>query len=313
MTSYGFYEKVTTMSYRIRIEGLAKHYSGFDLKDIDLEVPEGMVVGLIGSNGAGKTTLIKSLLGLITPQGGSIDLLGERIFEGGKTPYDQRRASELKQRIGVVFDACSFPEELHINEVQTMMRHTYHAWDDTCFISYLRQFNLAPKKRVKELSRGMGMKLGLACALSHNAELLILDEATAGLDPLARDEILQVFQQFMDGSTSHAILISSHITSDLEKIADSIVCIDEGSIVFTAEKDSIVSQAGIAQCRAQEFERIVADGYFSEGELRFSKSNLSVSVLVHDRFEFRRTYQDLVVNHATIDEYMNLMLKGERR
>ncbi|MGI6104799.1 MAG: ABC transporter ATP-binding protein [Raoultibacter sp.] len=300
------------MNNLLKIEGLSKHYDGFDLVDVDLEIPAGMVVGLVGSNGAGKTTIIKSLLGLIKPDAGTVNIFGERIFDATNKGFDDAKLSALKENIGVVFDTCAFPSETRVKDVGFMMKNAYKSWDEESFQSYLHKFGLSPKKGIKELSRGMGMNLSLACALSHGAQLLILDEATAGLDPLARDEVLELFQQFM-ADEKHAILMSSHITSDLEKIADFIVCIDNGRIIFSVEKDVITDSAGIAQCRTTDLERIVADGYFASGELRILRREFGTMILVPDRFEFQQAYRDIAVERASIDEYMSLLLKGEQR
>lgn len=294
----------------IETQGLTKHYKGFDLCDVSLVVPQGMVVGIIGSNGSGKTTTLKSLLGLTMPDEGTVDLFGQRVYDKLlRTGFDDREMGQLKERIGVVFDACAFPEELRVKDTAAIMRASYKQWDQELFESYLKKFELEPTKRAKELSRGMGMRLTLACALSHRAELLILDEPTAGLDPLARDEILQLFQEFMEKET-HSILISSHITSDLERIADYIVCIDDGRIIFSVEKDSITDEAGIAHCRSAEFQRIRDDAYFEPGTLRYIKQGVGVALLVHNRFEFQQAYKDVVVTRTGIDEYLNLVLKG---
>ena len=293
------------MSDLLNIRNLEKHYDGFDLAGVSLSVPAGSVVGFIGSNGAGKTTTIKSILGLINPDGGQIALFGEETL--GTPP---KRLAQLKQRIGVVFDTCSFPEELTIEAVGKLMAASYRAWDDAAFHARVKESELPLDKTVKDLSRGMSMKLSLACALSHGADLLILDEATAGLDPLARDEALETLRGFMSDDY-HGILMSSHITSDLEKIADYIVCIDEGRIVFSIEKDAIVGQAGVAQCRAAEFAAIADSGLFAPGRLRYLRSTYGTSVLVPDRFAFAESFPQVVVEHADIDSYMSLMLKGE--
>ena len=225
------------MSDLLRIQNLEKHYDGFDLEDVNLSVPAGSVVGFIGSNGAGKTTTIKAVLGLIEPDAGTVSLFGEETVGA-----PQKRLAELKQRIGVVFDTCSFPEELTVKTVGKLMAQCYENWNPGSFRSFARTFQLPEDKAVKDLSRGMGMKLSLACALAHDPDLLILDEATAGLDPMAREEALDTLRMFMN-EDGRGILMSSHITSDLEKIADYIVCIDEGNIVFSVEKDAITDVA----------------------------------------------------------------------
>lgn len=296
------------MNDLLRISNLEKHYDGFSLQDITLSVPAGSVVGFIGSNGAGKTTTIKAALGLIIPDGGTIDLLGERVFPGAPAS----RAAHLKQRVGVVFDACSFPEEMSVKSVGSLMSYSYNMWDKSAFDHLAAQFNLPMDKTVKDLSRGMGMKLSLACALAHHPDLLILDEATAGLDPLARDEALDALRLFMDG-TERGILMSSHITSDLEKIADYIVCINEGRIVFIEERDAICDRAGIAHCRAAEFDTLAEGGFFAPGQMHFKRNAYSTDVLVFDRFAFAENYHHIAVDHADIDSYMALMLRGDIR
>lgn len=296
------------MNNLLHIKNLTKHYDGFDLQNITLSVPAGNVVGFIGSNGAGKTTTIKAALGLVIPDGGSIDLLGERIFPDAPPS----RGAHLKQRIGVVFDTCSFPEEMTVKSVGRLMSYSYDAWDKNLFESLADQFDLPQQKTVKELSRGMGMKLSLACALAHHPDLLILDEATAGLDPLARDEALDVLRTFMT-TEGRGILMSSHITSDLEKIADYIVCIDQGRVVFAEERDAICDRAGIAHCRAAEFDTLAASRYFEPGQMHFKHNAYNIDVLVPDRFAFAENFNHIALDHADIDDYMALMLKGETR
>lgn len=293
------------MSDLLNIRNLSKHYEGFSLDNVSLSVPAGSVVGFVGSNGAGKTTTIKSILGLVNPDGGQIALFGEETLGA-----PAQRLAELKQRIGVVFDTCSFPEEMTVAAVGKLMAASYRAWDSAAFRTRIKQFDLPPDRTVKDLSRGMSMKLSLACALSHGADLLILDEATAGLDPMARDEALDTLRTFMNDEY-HGILMSSHITSDLEKIADYIVCIDEGRIVFAIEKDVIVHQAGVAQCRATEFAAIADSGLFAPGRLHYTRNAYGTSVLVPDRFAFAESFPNVVVEHADIDSYLSLMLKGE--
>lgn len=295
------------MSDLLRIQNLEKHYDGFDLESVNLSVPAGSVVGFIGSNGAGKTTTIKAVLGLIEPDGGTVSLFGEEV-----TGAPQKRLAELKQRIGVVFDTCSFPEELTVKTVGKLMAQCYKNWNPGAFRSFARTLQLPEEKTVKDLSRGMGMKLSLACALAHDPDLLILDEATAGLDPMAREEALDTLRLFMN-EDRRGILMSSHITSDLEKIADYIVCIDEGRIVFSVEKDTITDMAGVAQCRAAEFDAIIDSGFFARGDMHFERSAYGTAVLVPDRQSFAARFPHVALDRADIDAYMSLMLKGETR
>ena len=295
------------MSDLLRIQNLEKHYDGFDLDGVSLSVPAGSVVGFIGSNGAGKTTTIKAILGLIRPDGGSISLFGEEV-----TGAPERRLAQLKQRIGVVFDTCSFPEELTVDTVSKLMAQSYKDWNPGAFRTFAHAFQLPQDKTVKDLSRGMGMKLSLACALAHNPDLLVLDEATAGLDPMAREEALDTLRLYM-GCESRGILMSSHITSDLEKIADYIVCIDAGRIVFSVEKDVITDLAGVAQCRAAEFDAIVDSGFFPRGGMHYERNTYGITVLVPDRQSFAARFPQIVLERADIETYMSLMLKGEVR
>lgn len=293
------------MDNLVHIRNLSKHYDDFDLKGIDLIVPAGSVVGFIGSNGAGKTTTIKALLGLIFPDSGSIELFDTTV----DTHTPSSTITSLKQRIGVVFDACSFPEEMTVRSVGGLMSYAYRAWNKEVFAQYLQEFDLPESKMVKDLSRGMGMKLMVACALSHNPDLLVLDEATAGLDPMAREEVLDTLRTYMKDER-HGILISSHITSDLEKIADYIVCVDEGQVVFSVEKDAITDRAGIARCRVDDFENLAASGFFDSGTLHYLKHTYGIDVLVEDRFAFGKRFGNIVVDKADIETYMTLRLKG---
>lgn len=293
------------MSNLLSIQNLSKHYDGFNLEGVSLDVPAGSVVGFVGSNGAGKTTTIKAILGLTQPDGGQVSLFGEQV-----TGAPAKRLAELKQRIGVVFDTCSFPEELNVKAVGKLMAACYRSWDAKAYSSLIEEFKLPHDKTVKDLSRGMSMKLSLACAIAHYPDLLILDEATAGLDPMAREEALDILRGFMSDEY-HGILMSSHITSDLEKIADYIVCIDEGRIVFGVEKDVVTDLAGVAQCRASEFAAITESGLYSPGTLRYERNTYGITVLAPDRFAFAENFPAVALERADIDTYMSLMLKGE--
>lgn len=294
------------MTELLKVEGLVKSYGEFTLDHLDLTVPEGCVTGFVGSNGAGKTTAIKSILGVVLPDAGTIELFGERTDSG------EAAIARAKERIGVVFDTCPFLSESRVSDVASIGRFAWKTWDRLSFETYLRTFGLDPKKRVRDLSRGMGMKLQLAFALAHKSDLLILDEATAGLDPMARDEVLDILRAYMaDGA--HGILMSSHITTDLEKIADHVVCIDGGRTVFSCSTDEICDIAGIARCRSAEVEAIAGAGLFEPGSLRVMRDAYSISVLVPDRAVLRRRFPEVACERASIEEYMAFMLKGESR
>lgn len=292
----------------IEARRITKHYDGFALQGVSLAVEPGHIVGFIGQNGAGKSTTIKALLGLIGLDGGEAFILGVPAQDVAGAH------SDVKERIGVVFDTVSMPHHMKVAEVGKLMARAYASWDQTAFEGHLLRFKLEPGKAVKELSRGMGMKLSLACALAHNPHVLILDEATAGLDPMARDEVLEMLREFVaaeddEGNPVHAILMSSHITSDLDKIADEVVCIDEGRIVFSCAKDEICDAMGLARCRAAEVELLLASPS-SPDELRAIHHDYGVDVLVPDRFEFMRAFPEIPCDRVSIDDYMALMLKG---
>lgn len=294
------------MSYLIRVQDITKRYDGFALEHVNIAVEAGSVVGFVGTNGAGKTTTLKAILGLIAVDEGTIELLGQPVTVSSKTIDD------LKSRIGIVFDTCAFPGTCRVSDVGSMGRGAYPAWDQSRFEELCQTFKLAPKKKVQELSRGMGMKLTLSFALAHDPELLILDEATAGLDPMARDEVLDILRQFMN-QPGHGILMSTHITSDLEKIADEVICIDEGRIIFDLPRETISDEAGIAHLRSGEVETVLENAFIDPAEVRFMHGTYSTDLLVPDRFTFSRAFPNIPVTPATIEDFMTFTLKGEMR
>ena len=296
---------ITSGAPLIEAHGLTKHYQDFSLQGVDLTVDEGEIVGFVGQNGAGKSTTIKALLGLTTLDGGTARILGTDVNDlaHGST------GACIKEQIGVVFDTVSMPGHLRVADVGSVHARAFDQWNQHLFDQLVREFGLGPNKQVKDLSRGMGMKLSLACALSHGARLLVLDEATAGLDPMARDEILDRLRAFVE-TPGHAVLMSSHITSDLEKIADRVLCIEGGRIVFDLAKDEITDEMGIARCRVAEFEAVAASGIIPERELRYRKHDYGIDLLIPDRFAFARQFPNIPVDHMTIDDYMTLTLKG---
>lgn len=294
----------TTDAPLVSAHGLTKHYEGFSLEGVDLDIREGEVVGFVGKNGAGKSTTIKALLGLIATDGGTSSVLG--------TPSEllsRPEGAHAKERVGVVFDTVSLPGHLRVRDVGTIYARAYDRWDAHRFSRLIDTFDLPAEKCVKDLSRGMGMKLSLACALSHDAHVLILDEATAGLDPMARDEVLDRLRDFV-AEPGRAVLMSSHITSDLERIADRVVCIDEGRIVFDLPKDAITDEMGVARCRVADFERVAASGMVPESELRYLRNEYGIDVLVPDRYDFARRFPEIPCDRMTIDDYLTLTLKG---
>lgn len=230
----------------IEIKDLTKTYGDFKLDHINLTLPQGCVMGLIGENGAGKSTVIKLILNMIQRDSGTIMLFGK----------DNMKNIELaKEDIGVVLDDVGIPECMTALQVEKVMKCAFRNWDSVKYNNYLKDFSIPTKKRFKEFSRGMKMKLGIAVALSHDPKLLILDEATSGLDPVIRDEILDIFNEFTRDE-NHSILISSHIVSDLEKICDYITFLHKGKLMLCREKDEIREEYGIIRCSLEQLEEL---------------------------------------------------------
>lgn len=290
------------MQNLLELKGISRTVSDrFSLRNVTLAVEPGQIVGFVGANGAGKTTTIRAALGLIKLDAGEVHLFGQRC--GIDAPDETQR--HLRSRVGLVLDTCPFPSTLKVGQIEALVGPAYPTWDRETFAGFINRFGLDPKTKVKDLSRGMGMKLQLACALSHNAKLLVLDEATAGLDPMAREELLDELLAFVaDGQRS--VLLSSHITSDLDRAADRVICIDNGSIVFDLPREDITDRAGIAhrtQAQAAELMACV------EGT-RAARHAYSVDVLVPNHREVLEAFPEIPCDRATIDDYLRFMLKG---
>ena len=254
-----------------------------------------MIMGLIGENGAGKSTTINAVLGLIQKEAGSICVLGKEQLD-----------NEIKEQIGVVFDGNNYPEIFSTRKLNRVMKDIYHSWEEHTFLNLLKKFSLPADKPMKQFSKGMKMKLAIAVALSHNSKLLILDEATSGLDPIIRDDILDILLDFAQDET-HSILISSHITTDLEKIADYIVFIHEGQVVFSKPKDELIERYGIIKCGAAQFEALDKLDIIA-----YRKMDYEWQALVADRAAMKKKYPKALIDSASIDEIMLLYIKGER-
>ncbi len=283
------------MNDALIISGLTKTYKDFMLNGVSFSVPCGSIVGLIGENGAGKSTTINAVLGLIQKEAGSICVLGK-----------EQPDNEIKEQIGVVFDGNNYPEIFSTRKLNRVMKDIYHSWEEHTFLNLLKKFSLPTDKPIKQFSKGMKMKLAIAVALSHNSKLLILDEATSGLDPVIRDDILDILLDFAQDET-HSILISSHITTDLEKIADYIVFIHEGQVVFSKLKDELIEQYGIIKCGAAQFEALDKSDI-----IVYRKMDYEWQVLVADRAAMKKKYPKALIVSASIDEIMLLYVKGER-
>ncbi len=283
------------MTNALTVSGLTKTYPDFVLDQVSFSVPSGSIVGLIGENGAGKSTTINAALGLIQKEAGQVSVLGREGLDG-----------DTKEEIGVVFDGSNYPEILSPRKLNGVMRNIYRSWDETAYFRLLQQFSLPPDKPLKQFSKGMKMKLAIAVALSHHSRLLILDEATSGLDPVIRDDILDMLLDFVQ-EEDHSILVSSHITSDLEKIADYIVFIHAGKVVFSKPKDELVEQYGIIKCGAAQFEALDKLDI-----IVYRKMDYEWQVLVADRAAMKKKYPKALIDSASIDEIMLLYVKGER-
>ena len=257
------------MTNAIEIKGLKKHYKGFDL-GLDLTLPAGCILGLIGENGAGKTTVIKCILGLTRPDGGSIRVLGN--------PQD-RDFPQVREDIGVVLDVTAFPESFNPRQIGKVMAGIYKNWDAAVYAGHLRHLNVPEEKPFKELSRGNRMKVSISVALSHHPKLLILDEPTSGLDPVVRDEVVNMLLDFTR-EEDHSILISSHIVSDLEKLCDYIVFLKQGTRMLCEEKDRLLEEYCLVQCSARELACIDPDAVVGRRETAYGVSALVLRAAV---------------------------------
>ena len=281
------------MKNAIEIKNLSKTYTDFKLDNISLNIPKGIIVGLIGENGAGKTTLIKSILNLINVDNGCVKI------------FDKNNIDNVKEDIGVVLDNMFFPEIINAKDIDLIMEDIYKNWDSNMYFSYLDKFDIPTNKKIKDLSKGMRKKLEIITALVHKPKLLILDEPTSGLDPVVRDEILDMFLDFIQDE-NNTILLSSHITSDLERIADRIVFIDHGKLVMDEDKDDILNNYGILKCSSDKFNNLDKEDIVS-----YKKSKYQYQVLVSNK-NIKHKYKDYVVDKITLDELMVLIVKGEK-
>lgn len=285
------------MEPALQINGLTKEYPGFKLDHVSFTLPCGTIMGLIGENGAGKSTTINAVLDLIRKDEGNILFWGKELSQNPR---------QLKEDIGVVFDGINFYETLTPVKVGKISAAAYRQWDPAAYKGFLDQFQLPADKEIKTFSKGMKMKLSIAAALSHHPKLLILDEATSGLDPVMRDDILDVFLDFIQDET-HSILMSSHITTDLEKVADYITFIHQGKIVFSKPKDELIYNYGILRCGAEDFHRLDPADI-----LAWRKNDYQWDVLVEDKNKAMSRYRSIVIDNPSIDDILLLYVKGEQ-
>ena len=285
---------MTEMALTVR--GLCKAYPRFRLEDVSLNVPRGTVVGLIGENGAGKSTLISAALGLVKRDAGAVSVLGKETLD----------AKTLGQ-VGVVFDGNNFPDVLSPAKLGRVLKRIYPSWDEPGYAALLERLGVPPDQKLSEMSKGTRTKLSIVTALSHGSRLLVLDEPTSGLDPVVRDDILDLLWDFVQDE-QNAVLISSHITSDLEKVADYIVFLNQGRVVFEKPKDELRYQYGILKCGETQFAALDRADI-----LAYRKQDYEWDVLVADKAAAQRKYPGAVIDPASIDDIMLLYIKGVQR
>lgn len=276
----------------IEVKNLNKKFDTFSLNDINIEIPEGKIVGLIGENGAGKTTLIKCILNVMNKDSGEVLLFGENFKDS------------LKKDIGVVFDDSFINQTMTINDLNIIMKNIYKDWDQALFFKYIKEFKLPRKKEIKRLSTGMKKKVEIATCISRHPKVLILDEPTSGLDPIMRSEVLDMFKDFVSDNKC-SILLSTHITSDLEHIADNVIFISKGSLVFDRPLKEIKESYILLELEKKDFEK------FNKKEIiRYKENRLDYQVLINKK-NMKKEYDKYIKNITTLDDIMLLYIRGE--
>ena len=286
------------MSNVIEIEGLCKRYDGFAIENLDLSIPQGGIMGFIGANGAGKTTTIYSILNVIPVDAGRIQIFGKDY---------KKDEQEIKQDIGVVFDEMGYHEIMTPLQISRMMKSIYHNWSEMEFAKYLDRFGLPYKKRCGTFSRGMRMKLQIAVALSHGAKLLIMDEPTAGLDVEARNEILDMLRAYIAEDESRSILITSHISTDLESLCDELYLIHDGKLILHEATDAILEQYGILKVSEEQYRTLDQSSI-----LKVQKENYGYACFTNDKKFYQENYPQIAVENGGIDELILMMTGGYR-
>ena len=284
------------MENAIEIKNLSKEYRDFSLKNLSLNVPQGTVLGLVGENGAGKSTLLQSLLGLIRADYEEIKILGKQL---------KNQEKEIREDIAVIFDVSHYNLEYTPAFIGKMLKKVYRNWDMEKYDAYLLRFGLPADKKLKKFSKGMKMKLEFAIAFSHKPRLLILDEATSGLDPVFRDEILELIREFTE-EEDHTVVMSSHITSDLDKVADYIAFLHEGKLQFVKSYDELQNDYGVLHCGKEFFESLREEDIVS-----FKKEPYEYKVLVRNRNGILSVFPDLEMDKASVEDIMLMYVKGE--
>ncbi len=278
----------------ILVQNLSKTFSNFTLDNVSFCVPKGRIVGFIGENGAGKSTTINLILNQLKIDSGKIEINGKNNIQYLK-----------KENIGVVFDECVFHEKFNAIDIEKILSGIYKTWDTIIYHQYLQKLKIPKDKQVGTFSKGMKMKLSIIAALSHRPQILILDEATSGLDPVVRNEILDLFLDFIQDE-NHSIFFSSHITSDIEKIADYVILIHNGRIIFEELKDNLVYNFGVLRCKKNDFANISQDDYIA-----FRETNVNMECLIKSKLEAKSKYKNVVIDNVTLEDIMLFYVKGE--
>ncbi|MDE7310722.1 MAG: ABC transporter ATP-binding protein [Eubacterium sp.] len=279
--------------YNICVNDLSKSFGGFTLDHISFRVPKGRIVGFIGENGAGKSTTIRLILNELKKDSGEIKIFGADYTD-----------CSLKEEIGVVFDECNFHDVFTPQNIEKILSGVYHSWDSSLYHQYLHRFGLPMRQPVGSFSKGMKMKLSIISALAHKPKLLLLDEATSGLDPAVREEMLDLFLEFIQDE-EHSIFLSSHIISDIQKVADYVILIHQGKVIFEELKDVLIYQYGILKCRKEAFAAVDPQDY-----LIHRQASVCEECLVRDREAAKRKYKDAVVDSASLEDIMLFYIKG---
>ena len=286
------------MNNILKVDGLSKSYGDFSLKDVTFSLPEECITGFVGINGAGKTTTLRTLLGLTSRSFGNIQFFGLDM---------DRNEKQIKDRIGVVLDDGCFYDELTLAEMKSIISSAYTSWSEQDFKRYMDMFSLDPKQKINMLSKGMKMKYALALALSHNAELLIMDEPTSGLDPLIRNQLLKILTDYM-ANGGKGVFFSTHITSDLDKIADMLIMIDKGHIIFQEEKDALIDTYRIVKGDIGQLTDDMRKCFLNISETAFGFTGITKQAT-----EIQRYFSDIIIERPTIEDIMLANIGGNKK
>ncbi len=284
------------MEYNLEVINLEKKYHDFNLNNINIKIPKGKIIGLIGENGSGKTTTIKAILNLIYYDNGKVKIFGKNSKELTK---------KEREEIGVVLDDSFFANVLNVNDINKLMKNFYSNWNEELYYKMIKEFKIPSNKALKEFSSGMKMKIKVLCAIAHEPKLLILDEPTNGLDPIFRYEIVELFNNFVNNG-ENSILMTTHITSDLEHLADEVIFIDNGNIILDILKKKLDEEYGIVDILEENFKKIKKEDYLKS--LKYKNEYL---ILINSKKEFQKKYQKIEIRRPTLEEVMLLLVKGE--